>query len=207
MSIDITTVFDFVGTFAFAISGLRLAAAKHFDLFGAFVVGFTTAVGGGTLRDILLDLPPFWMQTPTYGEITGLALLFVILFKKQTVRIDNTFFIFDAIGLGLFAVVGIEKSLEAGYPAWVAIIMGSITGAFGGILRDIFINEVPLLFRRDIYAMACIAGGLLFFVLHRLGLPHGVCQMSAAVAIFTTRILCVHFGINLPLLREKNDKK
>ncbi|MCR5004154.1 MAG: trimeric intracellular cation channel family protein [Bacteroidales bacterium] len=206
MSIDIITIFDFVGTFAFAISGLRLAAAKHFDLFGAFVVGFITAVGGGTLRDVLLDLPPFWMQTPTYVSITGLALLFVIIFKKQTVKIDNTFFVFDAIGLGLFAIVGIEKSLSVGYPAWVAIIMGCITGAFGGILRDTFINEEPLLFRRDIYAMACIAGGILFFVLRNIGISEGFCQIGAAVSIFLTRILCVHFGVNLPLLTQDKNK-
>ena len=150
---------DYAGTFAFAISGIRLASAKRFDWFGAYVVGLVTAIGGGTLRDLLLDVTPFWMLQPSYLIVTGLALIFVILLGKLVIRLHNTFFIFDAIGLGLFVVVGIEKSLTAGFPFWVAILMGMITGSAGGIIRDIFINEEPLIFRKDIYALACLFGG------------------------------------------------
>ena len=135
--IDFITLCDYVGTFAFAISGIRLASAKQFDWFGAYVVGLVTAVGGGTLRDIMLNTIPFWMTQASYMIVSGLALLFVIAFRKYVIRLNNTFFIFDAIGLGLFMVVGLAKSLEFGFPIWVAIVMGTITGAFGGMLRDI----------------------------------------------------------------------
>ena len=109
------TLIDYIGTFAFAISGIRLASAKRFDWFGAYVVGFVTAVGGGTIRDLLLDVTPFWMLQSSYLIVTALALGFVILFGRYVIRLNNTFFIFDAIGLGLFAVVGIEKSITYGY--------------------------------------------------------------------------------------------
>ena len=138
--IDFITLCDYSGTFAFAISGIRLASAKKFDWFGAYVIGLVTAVGGGTLRDILLNATPFWMEQTSYLIVSAFALLFVIIFRKFTIRLTNTFFIFDAIGLGLFAVVGIVKTLEYGFPMWVAIVMGTITGSFGGMLRDILIN-------------------------------------------------------------------
>ena len=160
--IDFITLCDYSGTFAFAISGIRLASAKQFDWFGAYVIGLVTAVGGGTLRDLLLNATPFWMEQASYLTVSGVALLFVIIFKKFVIRLNNTFFIFDAIGLGLFAVVGIVKTLEFGFPMWVAIVMGTITGSFGGMLRDTLINEVPLIFRKDIYALACVFGGLIY---------------------------------------------
>ena len=121
--IDFITLCDYSGTFAFAISGIRLASAKQFDWFGAYVIGLVTAVGGGTLRDLLLNATPFWMEQASYLTVSGLALLFVIIFKKFVIRLNNTFFIFDAIGLGLFAVVGIVKTLEFGFLMWGAIVM------------------------------------------------------------------------------------
>ena len=124
--IDFITFCDYTGTFAFAISGIRLASAKQFDWFGAYVVGVVTAVGGGTIRDILLNAVPFWMEQASYLIVSALALLFVIAFRKYVIRLNNTFFIFDAIGLGLFVVVGIAKTLDFGFPMWVAIVMGTI---------------------------------------------------------------------------------
>ena len=117
-------ILDFIGTFAFAISGIRLASAKRFDWFGAYVVGLATAIGGGTIRDVLLDVTPGWMTDPIYLICTGLALLWVICFGRWLIRLNNTFFIFDTIGLALFTVVGVGKSIALGYPFWVAIIMG-----------------------------------------------------------------------------------
>ena len=162
--IDFVTFCDYAGTFAFAISGIRLASAKQFDWFGAYVVGIVTAVGGGTLRDVLLNVTPFWMEQISYFVITMLALLYVIVFKKHVIRLNNTFFIFDAIGLGLFMVVGFSKAIDMGFPVWVAITMGTITGSIGGVIRDILINEVPLIFRKDIYALACVFGGFIYVV-------------------------------------------
>ena len=128
---------DYLGTFAFAISGIRLAAARRFDWFGAYVVGVVTAVGGGTVRDILLNVPPFWMLRPSYLFISMLALIFTIVFRKYVVRLNHTVFIFDTVGIGLFTIVGVAKTFECGYAWWLAIAMGTITGSFGGMIRDI----------------------------------------------------------------------
>ncbi|MCM1502489.1 MAG: trimeric intracellular cation channel family protein [Bacteroidales bacterium] len=202
MELDFIRLIDYIGTFAFAISGIRLAAAKNFDIFGAYVVGFVTAVGGGTLRDLMLDVTPFWMEQPSYVIITGLALLFVIGFRKYVVRFDNTFFIFDAIGIGLFTVVGVERSIAAGFPVWVNIIMGAITGAAGGMVRDVLINEVPLIFRKDIYAVACVLGGVAYYICVLIGCSHLATQIVAALTVILTRILSVRFGVSLPALRN-----
>lgn len=208
LSMEFIDIIDFIGTFAFAISGIRLAAAKNFDWFGAYVVGFVTAVGGGTLRDVMLDMTPFWMEHVSYVVITALALVFVIIFRRHVVRLDNTFFIFDAVGIALFTVVGVEKSISAGFPVWVNIIMGTITGAAGGIFRDIFINEVPLIFRKDIYAMACLAGGAVYYLCLWTGLPTVATEIVAALSVFLIRVLSVRFRISLPSLKsiEQDDR-
>ena len=198
---DFITIIDYIGTFAFAISGIRLAAAKNFDIFGAYVVGFVTAIGGGTLRDLFLGMTPFWMEQPSYVVITAVALVFVIVFRKQVVKLNNTFFIFDAIGLGLFTVVGVERSLEAGFPMWVNIIMGSVTGAAGGMFRDIFINEVPLIFRKDIYAVACVLGGVTYYICLWLGCSHILTQIISAISVILIRILSLRFSISRPSLK------
>ena len=170
------TLIDYIGTFAFAISGIRLASAKRFDWFGAYVVGFVTA----------------------------LALGFVILFGRYVIRLNNTFFIFDAIGLGLFAVVGIEKSITYGYPMWVGLIMGTLTGAAGGVLRDTLINEVPLIFRKEIYALACVFGGLVYYLCLYSGLNSTLTQIIGAVSVILIRILAVKYHISLPNLKGEN---
>lgn len=204
---DFITIIDYIGTFAFAISGIRLASAKRFDWFGAYVVGLATAIGGGTIRDILLDVTPFWMMQPAYLIVTALALGFVILFGRHVIRLNNTFFIFDAIGLGLFAVVGIEKSLSCGFPIWVAIIMGVTTGAAGGVIRDVFINEVPLIFRKEIYALACVFGGFVYYACMLTGVNPTMTQLISALGVILARILAVKYHISLPVLKGHDDKK
>ena len=193
-------VIEFIGTMAFAISGIRLASAKQFDWFGAYIVGTATAVGGGTIRDLLLDVTPGWMTDPIYLICTGLALLWVIFFGKHLIHLHNTFFIFDTIGLALFTVVGVGKSLSLGYPFWVAIIMGSITGAAGGVIRDVFINEIPLIFRKEIYAMACVVGGTAYWICELAGMHSYGCQVIGGMSVFITRILAVKYKICLPIL-------
>ena len=195
------TILDFVGTFAFAISGIRLASAKRFDWFGAYVVGLVTAIGGGTIRDLLLDVTPAWMIDPMYLICTALAMGFVILFGRYVIRLNNTFFIFDTIGLALFTVVGVEKTLALHFPLWVAIIMGTITGAAGGVIRDVFINEVPLIFRKEIYAIACVIGGLVYGLCHWLGLAMTVTELVSGVSVFMARILAVKYHWALPVLK------
>ena len=200
-------IIDYIGTFAFAISGIRLASAKKFDWFGAYVVGLVTAIGGGTTRDLLLNITPFWMTQPSYLIVTGVALFFVILFRKHLVHLNNTIFIFDAIGLALFVVVGIERSLDAGFPFWVAIIMGMVTGSVGGMLRDILINEVPLIFRKDIYALACVFGGFVFLFCYKLNFSTILTEILTAVSVILVRIIAVKYHISLPMLKGNDEEE
>jgi uncharacterized membrane protein YeiH len=195
-------IIDYIGTFAFAISGVRMAASKEFDWFGAFIVGMVTAVGGGTMRDMMLGLNPFWMTAYIYFLITAFALLFVVCFQKLINRIAGTIFLFDTIGLALFTVVGYQKTIDAGFADWVAIVMGMFTGAAGGVIRDILINEVPLIFRKDIYAMACCVGGLIYSLCVHLGVALWISQLACAGSVILIRILAVRFHWQLPIMKE-----
>lgn len=204
MEITFLLIVEIIGTLAFAISGIRLAALKKFDWFGAFIVGLVTAIGGGTIRDLFLSTTPFWMLNYWYLIVTAIALGLVIIFKRYLVRLDHTFFIFDTIGLALFVVIGMQKSLDFGFPMWVAIIMGTITGAFGGVLRDILINEEPLIFRKEVYATACLAGGLSYWLISHLGGSIVVQQISCAAFIIIVRVLSVIYNWSLPVLGNDN---
>lgn len=197
-------ILDFIGTLAFAISGIRLASAKQFDLFGAYVVGVTTAIGGGTMRDLLLSQPPFWMTNSFYLICSAIALLWVIVFRRFLVRQNNTWFLFDSIGLALFTVTGIEKTISAGFPFWTAIIMGTLTGAGGGVFRDVFINEVPLIFRKEIYALACVIGGLVYYTCHRIGLDNVQAGLVCGASVMLTRFLAVKYHLHLPVLKRED---
>ena len=194
-------VIEFLGTFAFAISGIRWAAFKQFDWFGGYVVGLATAIGGGTIRDVMLGIIPFWMTSPLYLICTAAALASVIAFKKVVVRFANTWFLFDTLGLALFTVVGATKSLDLGYSFWVAIIMGSITGAAGGVIRDVFINEIPLIFRKEIYAMACVIGGIVLWLCYLIGLESYLSQIACGASVFIVRIIAVKYKVTLPILK------
>ena len=199
---------DYLGTLAFAISGIRLAAGKGLDWFGAYVVGFVTAVGGGTIRDILLDIKPFWLVQPSYLIITALGLIFTIIFRRQVVRLNHSLFVFDAIGLGLFVVVGVAKYYAAGFPWWVAVIMGTVTGSFGGLLRDVLINETPLIFRTDFYASACVLGSIIYVLMGRYSsLPIEWVQFISAISVFIFRVLAVVLHIQLPTFNPKLTEK
>ena len=198
-------IIEVIGTIAFAISGIRMAAGKRFDWFGAYVVGLVTAIGGGTLRDLLLGSPVFWMQTSWYLAVTGLSLAFVIIFRKSLVKHLGALLLFDTIGLALFVVIGIQKSLASNYPMWVAIAMGMITGAFGGVVRDILINEEPLFFRKDIYATACIAGGGVYWLTMECGGSEIIQQSACALTVILLRFFAVKYAWQLPTLKHDND--
>lgn len=193
---------EVLGTIAFAISGIRLAARKHFDWFGAYTIGLVTAIGGGTLRDVLLDIPVFWMQTWWYLAVTAISLAVVVMFRKVLTSGSRSLFIFDTIGLALFVMIGIQKTLAVGYPMWVATVMGIITGSFGGVVRDIMINEEPLFFRKDIYATACIAGGFVYWAVLMLGGSTIAVQACCAFTILFLRWGALHYGWHLPLMKD-----
>lgn len=194
-------VIEFLGTFAFAISGIRHAAAKRFDWFGGFVCGVAVAIGGGTLRDLLLGVTPFWMTSSIYLVCTFMAQVFVIVFARSLKRLDNTWFFFDTLGLALFTVAGLQKTLDCGYPFWVAIIMGTMTGSAGGVIRDVLLNNVPVIFQKEIYAMASIIGGAAYWGLVEWGCDMTLSVIIAFFLVVIIRILAVKYHISLPVLQ------
>lgn len=204
--ITFVQILDYIGTLAFAISGIRLASAKRFDLFGAYVMGLATAIGGGTVRDLMLDVPIFWMHNSIYFIINFIALILVGVFGKLVIRQRNTWFIFDTIGLGMFTVIGLEKTINAGYPFWVAIVMGAITGAGGGAIRDVFLNEVPLIFRAEIYAVACVLGGIAYWICGQFGFDTVSCGTVCGLTVIAARVVAVRYSINLPTLRGEDSE-
>lgn len=201
--VTLQSVIEFLGTFAFAISGIRHAAAKHFDWFGGFVCGVAVAIGGGTIRDVMLGVTPFWMLSPFYLVCTALAQAFVIIFARSLNRLDNAWFVFDTLGLALFTIAGLQKTVDCGFPFWVAIIMGCITGAAGGVIRDVLLNNEPVIFRREIYAMASIAGGIVYWLLTLLGVNAGVPVIATFAVVVVIRFLAVRYHISLPVLRDE----
>ena len=193
---------EFVGTLAFAISGIRHAAARHFDWFGGFVCGFAVAIGGGTIRDVMLGVTPFWMTSALYIGCTFLAQALVIMFAKSLRRLDNAWFVFDTLGLALFTIAGIQRTLQCDHPMWVAIIMGCITGAAGGVIRDVLLNKEPVIFQKEIYAMASVAGGSLYWLMISVGINLAVTVISTFSLICLIRYLAVRYHISLPKLKS-----
>ncbi|HRE64821.1 MAG TPA: trimeric intracellular cation channel family protein [Ferruginibacter sp.] len=206
MNFNFTILLDLLGTFAFAISGIRLASGKQIDWFGAYIIGLVTAIGGGTLRDLLLGVTPFWMLDGKYFLTTGVALFATLLFKDKLFKWGSTLFLFDTIGLGLFTIVGITKSIDGGLPFWVCIVMGTITGSVGGVVRDVLLNEVPLIFRKDIYALACVAGGGVYFLCNYFNLPTGITEIISALTVIVFRLIAVKYHLHLPQLQPLDSK-
>lgn len=195
---------EFIGTFAFALSGIRLAASKHYDWLGGFVCGIAVAIGGGTIRDVMLGVRPFWMLSPIYMICTLFAQAVVIVCHNYLKRLDNTWFLFDTLGLALFNIAGIQKTLDCGFPFWVAIIMGCITGAAGGVIRDVLLNEEPVIFRKEIYAIACVLGGLVYWLFSWLGISLFITVIASFAVVCVIRFLAVRYHISLPKLRDED---
>lgn len=212
-----------VGTFAGAISGVRLASMKRFDWFGAYVIGFITAMGGGTMRDVLLSQPPFWLASPSYLVTTFLAVVAVAFFGRRFISEQITWFVFDTISISVFMVIGMEKviSIETARMAaegvevglsdvtgcwWRSITMGVITAVFGGIMRDICINEVPLIFRKELYALACAAGGFVYFALVAAGVDGRIAGIVCIAVIFVIRALAIKYHLGVPVLTGRRSK-
>ena len=202
LNISVEQVIEFLGTFAFAISGIRHAAEKTFDWFGGYVCGIAVAIGGGTIRDVMLGTTPFWMTSPFYMLCTALALVVVVVFSRWIERLQNAWFVFDTLGLALFTIAGIQKSIAFGQPYWVAIIMGCITGAAGGVIRDIMLVREPVIFHKEIYAMASVMGGLAYWL--TIQLDNSV-ELSAIISFSVTcviRFLAVRYHLSLPKLKK-----
>ena len=202
LNISVEQVIEFLCTFAFAISGIRHAAEKTFDWFGGYVCGIAVAIGGGTIRDVMLGTTPFWMTSPFYMLCTALALVVVVVFSRWIERLQNAWFVFDTLGLALFTIAGIQKSIAFGQPYWVAIIMGCITGAAGGVIRAIMLVREPVIFHKEIYAMASVMGGLAYWL--TIQLDNSV-ELSAIISFAVTcviRFLAVRYHLSLPKLKK-----
>jgi uncharacterized membrane protein YeiH len=183
---------DLLGTMAFAISGVLTAINKKMDPFGVFVIAFVTAVGGGTLRDVLIGRTPVgWMLDLNYVYMIGLGYVISLIFRKKLDKIRVSLFLFDTIGLGVFTLIGIEKGIATGLHPVICVALGTMTACFGGVLRDILCNEIPVIFRKEIYATICIAGGCVFFLLQYWNVSQDVLYLSTSGFIIAIRLLAV----------------
>lgn len=188
-----------LGTVAFAFSGALAGFNKQMDIFGIFVVAFATAMGGGMLRDVLIgNTPVIWMQDLTYLLVVAIGTVIALIFRKRLLYLRLSLFLFDTIGLGIFTIIGIEKSIEAGLHPIVCITLGTMTGCFGGVVRDILCNDIPVIFRKEIYATICILGGLVFFLLKQINLTNNLIYVLTSLLIIFFRLVAVKYKWSLP---------
>ncbi len=196
-------IVEIAGTIAFAVSGIRHAAAKHFDWFGGYVCGVAVAIGGGTIRDLILGVPPFWTTDISYLLFTAMALFLTIISHKAIKRLSNAWFVFDTLGLAAFTIAGMQKTLALDHPFWLAILMGCITGVAGGIIRDILLNNVPVIFHKEIYAIASVLGGLLYWAMCMLKFSLTLTVIVTFIVIVLIRFFAVYYHLSLPRLHEE----
>ena len=195
---------DVLGTIAFAISGAFAAIEKKLDPFGVIIIAFATAIGGGTFRDMLLgNLPVAWLRNDVTILIILATALLVMLWGSYVKHLAKPLFLFDALGLGTFTIVGIEIALQYHFSAGMCIALGTITACFGGVLRDVLLNRVPLIFHKEIYALACIAGGTAYYFLYRSAIVNDVSKIIAILLIVVIRFIAVRYGLSLPRIQFK----
>ncbi|MFD2528192.1 MULTISPECIES: trimeric intracellular cation channel family protein [Polaribacter] len=201
---DVVYVLDILGTFAFAVSGALVASDKKFDLFGVIIIAFVTAVGGGMLRDVLINAHPInWIADLNYLYVIFTAVVFTFLFKSKIAFLSRTMFLFDTIGISVFTLLGLQKGLSFNLHPIIALIMGMISAVFGGVLRDVLTNKVPLIFEKEIYASACLAGGIIYLLLFKFSiLPEKFIFIIAALVVITIRAISVKYHLKLPRIKD-----
>ncbi|WP_017257749.1 trimeric intracellular cation channel family protein [Pedobacter arcticus] len=193
---DVITI---CGTFSFAVSGAFAAMQKRLDAFGVLIVAFVTAVGGGTLRDLLIGATPvFWLKDANYSLLIIVTAIVAMIFWKRIKSLKITLFLFDSLGLGFFTILGVQKGLTYDLSPGVCVALGTVTGCFGGITRDILLNNIPLIFRKEIYATACILGGVMFLILRYWGVDDTVVKVTSVAVVFLIRIIAVKYKLSLP---------
>jgi len=208
MPTNFLEIIDILGTFSFAVSGAFLAMQKRLDPFGVLVLSFVTAIGGGTLRDIMIgNLPVGWLRNETAAIVIFSSAIATMFFGRFLKQFTTTLFLFDALGLGLFTIIGIELGIEKDFSIGVCIALGTITACFGGVIRDVLLNEVPLLFRKEIYAMACIIGGSIYFLLKKINLDEDISKILCIAIIFAIRVLAVRYKLSLPQFYSEKSSK
>lgn len=185
-------LFDLTGTFVFAISGVLTALSKKFDLVGSIIIGIVTAVGGGTLRDLLIgETPVGWLLDLNYLIVILAAVVTSYLFRKQISSLRKSMFLFDTMGIGLFTILGLQKTLGVGLSIPIAIMMGIVSAVFGGVIRDVLTNEIPLIFRKEIYATACLAGAIVFIVIDQISNFTTVNMIISMLVVFIIRYFAI----------------
>ncbi len=198
---DVLYALDIFGVMGGAVAGTIQAYRYHLDPLGALLIASVTAIGGGTLRDVLLDRNPiFWLVDGNYLIVIFTVSLLVQVFFSYFNKIDKILRITDAVGLATFTIIGIEASLATGMSPFISIFMGVITSCFGGVMRDIICNEVPLLLRQEVYIAASVAGGICFFISSHLGLENSLVYVISGGVVFAVRTLAIYRGWNLPSL-------
>ena len=196
---NFTLAIEILGTISFAMSGSFAAMQKRLDPFGVLIIAFVTSVGGGTIRDLLLDVPIFWMHDMLICTVIVVTAVFSMIFKSLEKKFQVTMFLFDSFGLGLFTIIGIQKGMNADLHPLICITLGTITGCFGGISRDILLNRIPLIFRKEIYATACIIGGGIFLLLVKYtSLSFAFIQVLTILLIVGIRTLAVKYHWQIP---------
>ena len=198
-------VIDILGTFSFAVSGAFFAMQKKLDPFGVLILSFVTAIGGGTLRDMMIgNLPVGWLRDETVTVVIFAGAMGSMFFSQWLKKINATLFLFDALGLGLFTIIGIEKGIELNFSTGVCVALGTITASFGGVIRDVLLNNVPLVFRKEIYALASIIGGLFYYVLYHSSMNNDVAKIICILLILFIRLVAVRYKLSLPVIYSKN---
>ncbi|RFS19192.1 trimeric intracellular cation channel family protein [Chitinophaga silvatica] len=203
MQLTFVQTLELIGTFAFAVSGATAAINKSYDIIGLLSLSFITAIGGGTIRDLLIGATPVaWMTNELSNTAIIAAAIIAALFFSYVKKLTRLLNIFDAIGLALFTITGINKGVAVGLPIPICIALGVITGAFGGLLRDVICGEQPILFTREIYAAASIAGGTIYVLAgHYTGISSDVVQSISIAVIVAIRLVSLHYNWQFPRLR------
>lgn len=209
---EILFYLDIFGIIVFALSGSLMAGRYQLDPFGVVVLASVTAVGGGTIRDVILQTPVFWVEKPYYLYVILITAILTIILIRQPKRIPKRFLLIaDALGLALFAVLGTQKALYLGAPVPVAVVLGTITGVAGGMIRDVLCNVIPMILRQEIYALAAMLGGSLFVLLHWLNWSDTQAIIASMVAALSLRLAAIYWHVSLPAfnIAEKldNEKK
>ena len=206
MKYEFLKLVDIFGVAAFSISGVFAAMDKKLDVFGVFVIAFVASIGGGTLRDLLLgDTPVPWLLNLTYITIVVVSATLAVLFKNILKNWHVTLLIFDSLGLGFFTVLGIQKGIGFGLHPAICVGLGTMTACFGGVIRDISLGQIPLIFRKEIYASACIVGGIVYMLLSYSSLMSGISDILCISLIFAIRLLAVRYDLRLPSIYGRNN--
>lgn len=194
---------DYLGTFAFAISGALKAVRKEMDLFGLIVLAVVTAIGGGTIRDVMVGQRPFWFANPWYILLALLAAGLVFALYRALSRGETVLLVFDAIGLGAFTVIGASKAMAAGLGLVPTVALACLTGIGGGLIRDVLAQEIPVVLRKEVYASASILGAVIYWLLEQYRVPSHFSMPAAMLIVTAIRLLSLHYGIGLPTLKTK----